>query len=181
YVRACCAGQTIVSLTGVGAHRPVRPLGFGLHELRTGAPVPGLAPWGTWAGRFQRLDRGLQWYERHPSRRLRRLALARATEWILRRQEADGSWGGIQPPWVYSLIALNLMGFPVDHPAIRAGLEGIDRFTIVEGDTRRLEACQSPVWDTALTVIALADAGLSGDHPAMVRAVDWLLDEEIRV
>jgi len=181
YDFACWARQTIVALTVVGAHRPVRPLGFDVEELRTGARGGGLEPWTTWAGRFQRLDRALQWYERHPSRRLRRHALARATEWIVRRQEADGSWGGIQPPWVYSLIALNLMGYPLDHPVMRAGFDGIDRFTIVEGDTRRLEACQSPVWDTALAVIALADAGLGADDPAMLRAVDWLLREEIRV
>jgi squalene-hopene/tetraprenyl-beta-curcumene cyclase len=181
YDFACWARQTIVALTVVGAHRPVRPLGFTVDELRTGAPEPEPKALSTWGGRFQRLDRALQLYERHPSRRLRRVALARATEWIIRRQEADGSWGGIQPPWVYSLIALNLMGYPLDHPVLRAGFDGLDRFTIVEGDVRRLEACQSPVWDTALSVIALADAGLSADHPAMLGATDWLLDEEIRV
>jgi squalene-hopene/tetraprenyl-beta-curcumene cyclase len=114
-------------------------------------------------------------------RRLRRLALARATEWIVRRQEADGSWGGIQPPWVYSLMALRLQGYPLDHAVMRAGLEGIDRFTIVEDDVRRLEACQSPVWDTALAAIGLVDAGVPPGHDALVRAADWLLDEEIRV
>ena len=181
YDFACWARQTIVALTVVGAHRPVRPFGFGVDELRTGVPSRGLEPWTTWAGRFQRLDRALQLYERHPSRRLRRLALARATDWIVRHQEADGSWGGIQPPWVYSLIALNLMGYPLDHPVVRAGLDGIDRFTIVEGDIRRLEACQSPVWDTALAVVALADAGVGAEDPAMLRAVDWVLEEEIRV
>jgi squalene-hopene/tetraprenyl-beta-curcumene cyclase len=178
---ACWARQTIVALTVVGAYRPARSLPFGLDELRTGAPKPPLDPLSTWRGRFQRLDRALRWYERHPSRPLRRLALARATEWILRRQEADGGWGGIQPPWVYSLIALHLMGYPLDHPTMRAGLAGLDGFTIVEGDVRRLEACQSPVWDAALAVIALADAGLPADHPALVRAAGWLLDEEIRV
>ncbi len=181
YDFACWARQTIVALTVVGAHRPVRSLPFGLDELRTGSPKPPPDPLSTWRGRFQRLDRALHRYERHPSRRLRRLALARATEWILRRQEADGGWGGIQPPWVYSLIALHLMGYPLNHPAMRAGLAGLDGFTIVEGDVRRLEACQSPVWDAALAVIALADAGLPPDHPALVRAAGWLLDEEIRV
>jgi squalene-hopene/tetraprenyl-beta-curcumene cyclase len=185
YDFACWARQTIVALCVVGAHRPVRAIpGFDVDELRTGAVPPRyerVHPLGTWKGGFQRLDRALQLYERHPSKRLRRLALARATEWILRRQEADGSWGGIQPPWVYSLIALSLMGYPLDHPAMRAGVEAIDRFTIVEGDRRRLEACQSPVWDTALSMIALADAGVAADHPAMVRATDWILAEEIRV
>src|SRR2546423_9198678 len=184
YDFACWARQTIVALCVVGAHRPVRAIpGFDLDELRTGAVPPRyerLHPLDTWRGGFQRLDRGLQLYERHPSKRLRRLALARATEWILHRQEADGSWGGIQPPWVYSLMALNLMGYPLDHPAMKAGLEGIDRFTIVEDDVRRLEACQAPVWDTALSLIALADAGVPADHPAMVRSTEWILSEEIR-
>ena len=31
------------------------------------------------------------------------------------------------------------------------------------GASRRLEACQSPVWDTALAMVALSDAGLAGD------------------
>jgi squalene-hopene/tetraprenyl-beta-curcumene cyclase len=46
---------------------------------------------------------------------------------------------------------------------------------------RRLEACQSPVWDTCLAVIALADAGVPADDPALRRAAEWLLGEEIRV
>jgi squalene-hopene/tetraprenyl-beta-curcumene cyclase len=181
YDFACWARQTIVALTVVGAHRPVRPIPFDLDELRTGAPQRPFEPLSTWPGRLQRLDRILRRYERRPIGAMRRLALRRATEWILRRQEADGSWGGIQPPWVYSIMALNLMGYDIDHPVIRASLEGIDRFTIVEGDVRRLEACQSPVWDTALAAIALSDAGLAPHHPALQRAGEWLLREEIRV
>src|SRR5262249_7820600 len=117
YDFACWARQTIVALTVVGAHRPVRGIPFGIEELRTGRPRPARSPLTTWAGRFERLDRALQVYERHPVPALRRRALARAGAWILERQEADGSWGGIQPPWVYSLIALHLLGYPMDHPA----------------------------------------------------------------
>jgi squalene-hopene/tetraprenyl-beta-curcumene cyclase len=42
-----------------------------------------------------------------------------------------------------------------------------------------IEACQSPVWDTCLATIALADAGLPADHPALVKAADWMLGEQI--
>jgi squalene-hopene/tetraprenyl-beta-curcumene cyclase len=181
YDFACWARQTIVALTVVGAHRPIRPIGFGIDELRTGAQPASVDSLSTWRGRFQRLDRALQAYERRPIRILRRAALARAERWIVRRQEADGSWGGIQPPWVYSLIALHVLGYPLDHPVMRAGFDGLDRFTIVEGDIRRLEACQSPVWDTALALVALADAGVPADHAGLIRATDWLLREEIRV
>jgi squalene-hopene/tetraprenyl-beta-curcumene cyclase len=181
YDFACWARQTIVALSVVWAHRPVRPLPFGIDELRAGGghvrgprrSLPGMA--------LSSLDRLLHRYERRPIGPLRRMALARALEWIVRRQEADGSWGGIQPPWVYSLIALRASGYPPDHPVVRRGLEGLDRFTIEEGEVRRVEACQSPVWDTALAVLALADAGLAADHPALVRAADWLLDQQVRV
>jgi len=87
--------------------------------------------------------------------------------WIVERQEGDGSWGGIQPPWVWSLLALHLRGYALDHPVMRKGLEGLEAFTIREGDQRRLEACQSPVWDTALALIAIRDAGLPDDDPAV--------------
>jgi squalene-hopene/tetraprenyl-beta-curcumene cyclase len=181
YDFACWARQTIVPLTVVGSHRPVRALPFSLAELRGGPRVEVRHPLSTWKGRFQLLDRALHWYEAHPWKRLRSLARRLACEWILARQEADGSWGGIQPPWVYSVLALHLEGYPLDHPSIRRALDGFVRFVIEDGDVRRLEACQSPVWDTALAMVALRDAGLAPDHPALARAAEWTLREEVRI
>ncbi|GGO68577.1 squalene--hopene cyclase [Nonomuraea cavernae] len=179
YDWACWARQTIVPLTVVSAHRPVRPLPFDLAELRTGRRVRRGALTG-WEGVFRGLDRLLHHYERRPVKGVRAAALRRAAEWIVARQELDGSWGGIQPPWVYSLIALNLSGYDVGHPVMRRGIQGLDRFTIRDAGGRRLEACQSPVWDTALAVNALLDAGVPPDHPAVAEAAGWLLGEEIR-
>ena len=181
YDFACWARQTIVPLTVVAAHRPVRPLPFSLAELRAGSREERVLPVSSWAGRFQRLDRLLHAYERRPLGALRRLALRVCAEWIIARQEADGSWGGIQPPWVYSILALRVLGYALDHPVMERALRGLDRFLIVEGDVRRLEACQSPVWDTALAMIALRDAGVPADAPALARGAEWLLREEIRV
>jgi squalene-hopene/tetraprenyl-beta-curcumene cyclase len=197
YDFACWARQTIVALSIVKAQRPVQPLPFDLRELEghgTGGEASPHPAWtasrrGSW---LARLDRLLRAYERRPIGVLRRLALGRAERWIVRRQEADGSWGGIQPPWVYSLIALRLRGYPLEHPVMARGLQGLGSFMVEDvddmrgvgapkGASRRLEACQSPVWDTALAMVALSDAGLAGDHPAMVRAAEWLLDEEVTV
>jgi squalene-hopene/tetraprenyl-beta-curcumene cyclase len=181
YDFGCWARQTIVPLTVVAAHRPSRRLPFGIDELRVGARPEPRESLRTWAGRFQLLDRALHFYERHALGPLRRTALRVAAEWILRRQEHDGGWGGIQPPWVYSIMALHLLGYPLTHPALQKALEGLDGFTLDRTGHRRLEACQSPVWDTALAVVGLNDAGVAKDHPGLVRAVDWLLREEIRV
>jgi len=181
YDFACWARQTIVPLTIVASSRPVHPLPFTLAELH-GAPVARQrsTPW-TVEGRFRVLDRVLARYDRRPFPSLRRAALAAAERWIVDRQEADGSWGGIQPPWVYSLLALSVRGYPLDHPVMRAGLAGLDGFVIDDERGRRLEACQSPVWDTALAVVALADAGVAPGDPALVRAADFLLRHEVRV
>jgi squalene-hopene/tetraprenyl-beta-curcumene cyclase len=187
YDWACWARQTVVPLTVVNSIRPVRPLPFTVAELRVGA-VPAerrRAPTRSVARAFQLLDKALSWYQRSPVKPGRRLALRTASEWIIARQEADGGWGGIQPPWVYSILALHLLGYPADHPVMAAAIDGLEGFLIREpgddGVVRRLEACQSPVWDTCLTLIALADAGVDPEHPAMRRAVDWLAAEEIHV
>ncbi|GLY65781.1 squalene--hopene cyclase [Amycolatopsis taiwanensis] len=185
YDWACWARQTVVPLTIVATLRPVRPLPFGIDELRTGGKPSRrlVAPW-TWRGAFHYLDKALHLYAKSPVKPIRRRAMREAAEWILARQEADGSWGGIQPPWVYSLLALHLLGYPLEHPAMKAGLEGLDGFIIredtAEGRVRRLEACQSPVWDTGLALTALRDAGVPADDPLVLKATDWLLGEEIQ-
>lgn len=182
---ACWARQTVVPLTVVCTMRPRRDLGFNLRELRTGRPAAQPKRQWSWGYGFHTLDRVLHRYHRRPVRSLRTHAMRRAAEWIVARQEADGSWGGIQPPWVYSILALHLLGYPMNHPVIAKGLGGLERFLIreqtPEGTVRRLEACQSPVWDTVLGVQALRDAGVPADHPSLRRAVDYLLAEEIRV
>ena len=187
YDFGCWARQTVVALTIVMAHRPARTLPFTLDELlapeapesRRPPGRPGQrAAWSelrTTSGKFSALDRALHRYEQLPDwflprPLLRRSALRRAEQWIVRRQEADGLWGGIQPPVVYSIMALRLQGYPLDHPVMRAALAGLDDFVIEDDRGRRMEACQSPVWDTALAMVALADAGAEPDDPALVAA-----------
>jgi len=179
YDFACWARQTVVALSIVLSEKPVRPLPFRIDELHGPHQWTRGRAHSATARALTVADRALALYGRLPLRPLRQAGLARAERWIVRRQEADGSWGGIQPPWVYSLIALHLRGYPIEHPLIKAGLDGLERFTLEEGDSRRLEACQSPVWDTALAIVALADAGVPGDDPALVRAADWLIGEQV--
>jgi len=187
YDFGCWARQTVVALTVVAAYRPVRPLGFGLEELRTGVDPPRPGPsLLDWKGRFTLIDRLLHGYERLATTRavrstVREIALSSAERWIVRRQEADGGWGGIQPPWVYSILALHLRGFALDHPVIAHAFEGLEHFLVRRDGVRWLEACQSPVWDTALATIALIDAGVAPDDERLIRAASWLLGEEVRV
>ena len=112
---------------------------------------------------------------------LRRRALAAAEAWVKERQEADGSWGGIQPPWVWSIVMLAALGRGFEDETLRRAVEGWGTFMVEDGDRLRPEACQSPIWDTGLAVLALRAAGLPADHPQLRRAGEWLLQEEVTV
>jgi squalene-hopene/tetraprenyl-beta-curcumene cyclase len=63
---------------------------------------------------------------------------------------------------------------------MRRGLEGWGGFLVQDGDRLRPEACQSPVWDTGLAVLALRAADVPPEHPALVRAAAWMHREEVR-
>src|SRR5918912_662523 len=160
YDFSCWARQTIVPLSVVMALRPARPAAIDLREIGA-RPAP---------------SRPVR-----PRRARRRRAIAVAERWVRERQEADGSWGGIQPPWVWSIVMLAALGHGFEDDTLRRAVEGWRGFTIDEGDRLRPEACQSPVWDTALAVLALRDAGLPADHPALRKAGAWLLQEEVTV
>jgi squalene-hopene/tetraprenyl-beta-curcumene cyclase len=187
YDWACWARQTVVPITIVATLRPVRPLPFTLSELRTGSTgsTAAVRPTDRVARAFGALDKVLKAYRRGGVTPGRKAAMRRGAEWIIARQESDGGWGGIQPPWVYSILALNLLGYGLEHPVVAAAITGLEGFLVHEqtpdGVVRRLEACQSPVWDACLAVIGLLDSGIAPDHPAVVRSVQWMLDEEIRV
>ncbi len=183
YDWGCWARQTVVPITVVATLRPVRPLPFTLTELRTQRPHR-TSRGGLIGTGFTVLDKVLKLYDRSPVQPGRGVAMRHAAEWIIARQEDDGGWGGIQPPWVYSILALHLLGYPLDHPVLSQAISGLDTFLVhestPEGPMRWLEACQSPVWDTCLAAIALLDAGATADDESLRRAVEWIAGEEIR-
>ncbi len=93
--------------------------------------------------------------------------------------DSDGV-GAIFPPMIYNAIVLRCLGIDNDDPEMIWAMKQIEDLMIPEGKTLRLQPCVSPVWDTTLALIALADSGESGDSTAVVQSVRWLLDREIR-
>ncbi len=101
------------------------------------APSPRQAPDDLWGRAFvARSTAAAHLYGRHAAAAAApRARCARAERWIVERQERDGSWGGIQPPWVWSIVALRALGYPLDHPVLARALAGLDTFTI-DDETR---------------------------------------------
>ncbi|HEX3480479.1 MAG TPA: squalene--hopene cyclase [Kofleriaceae bacterium] len=184
YRFASWARGTIVPLLILMTDRPVRPVpaSASLADLRIGAALP-IEPRDAADRVFLAVDAVLRRYHRAPWHPLRARARDAAERWLVDHQEADGSWGGIQPPWVYSMMALHALGYPANHPMIRRGLDGMHgRWMIRRSDgSLRVQACLSPVWDSALAVVALRESGAAAHDPAVQRAARWLIGEEIRV
>jgi len=136
--------------------------------------------WIDWDALFRRLDRLMKIVERLHLIPLRGVAVRRAARWMIDRFENSDGLGAIFPPIVWSVVALKCLGYGDESAEVQAGLSELDRLTIHEGDSTRLQPCKSPVWDTALSTIALRDAGVPSGHPAIRHAIDWLLKKEVR-
>ena len=187
YEMSSWARGTVVPLTILMAQRPSLWIEAerGISELWVRPPDPkdyAFAPDAqpvTWRNFFLVLDKALKIIGRSPWKPLRRRALDAAADWIVAHQDVNGGWGGIQPAMLNSVMALHALGYPDDHPAIVKGIQAIEDFVIEEGDQLFFQPCVSPTWDTALAAKALLDSGVPADDPALQRAADWLLANQI--
>lgn len=134
----------------------------------------------SWDRFFRTLDAGMKFLHRRGWTPLRRRALARAERWVVERFAGSDGLGAIFPPMIWSVIALRCLGYADDSREMRYCRERLDALIIEAEGTVRLQPCKSPVWDTAITLRALAASGLEGEHQSVKRAVDWLLAREVR-
>jgi squalene-hopene/tetraprenyl-beta-curcumene cyclase len=134
---------------------------------------------GDWTDLFVTLDSAFKLAESLHLVPFRAEGLQAAERWVLERQEVTGDWGGIIPAMLNSMLALRCLNYDVADPIVVRGLQAIDRFAIETAETYHVQPCVSPVWDTALVMRSLVDSGISPDHPALVRAGEWLLEKQI--
>jgi squalene-hopene/tetraprenyl-beta-curcumene cyclase len=114
-----------------------------------------------------------------PWQPFRRLALRQAREWLLTHLERSDGLAAIYPAMMNAIFALVAMGHSPDDPLTQREIRQLERFEIEEKDTIRLQPCFSPVWDTAIAMVALEEAGVPANHAALVRATEWLLDHQV--
>jgi squalene-hopene/tetraprenyl-beta-curcumene cyclase len=175
----------VVPLAIMAYFKPVRslPAEVGIAELfraDRGQPSRRTARWFSWNNFFLGVDRVLKVLDRRVPAAWRQPGIKAAHRWMLEHCENTDGLGAIFPPMVYSIIALRCLDYELDSPTVQWALNQLDDLHIAEGDRVRVQPCVSPVWDTAIVSIALADARVPADHPAWQRAVHWLLEKEIR-
>jgi squalene-hopene/tetraprenyl-beta-curcumene cyclase len=132
-----------------------------------------------WSDIFLLLDKAFKWGEENNLVPLRQESLRAAEKWILERQEVTGDWGGIIPAMLNSLLALRSLNYSVNDPYVQRGLQALDNFALEDEATYRMQACISPVWDTAWCIRALVESGVAADHARLVKAGEWLISKQI--
>jgi squalene-hopene/tetraprenyl-beta-curcumene cyclase len=136
----------------------------------------------TWRNFFLRADRLLKWLEPMHSKSLRQRALEEAERWMIERiGEGSDGLAAVFPAMLNSIIALRTLDYPKDHPLYQKALKDFAGLFVDDPEDFRIQPCLSPVWDTAITVIALAESGFPTHHPALQRAAQWLVEKEVRV
>jgi len=181
----------LVPLSIISASRPVKKVetSRGIRELFVAEPedwpplqCPGKSSGGllSWDRCFRVIDRMLKFAQRHNLLPLRRRAIAQAEQWMLERFADSDGLGAIFPPIVWSIIALDCLGYSQDSAEVRECHRNLDDLIIQDDETARLQPCRSPVWDTAITLRSLAESGLEVTHPAVSKATDWLLAREVK-
>jgi squalene-hopene/tetraprenyl-beta-curcumene cyclase len=176
----------LVPLAIINHFKPTRSVHVNLNELYPEgiherdlavAPDPKFF---TWRNFFLWLDGLHKFVENNKLRPFRKRALKKAEEWMLERFEGSNGLAAIFPAMLNSLIALKALGYKNNHPQVLRAEHELKNLQHEEKDTVRIEPCFSPVWDTAIVAICLHESGISEDHPALKKSVDWLMTKEIR-
>jgi squalene-hopene/tetraprenyl-beta-curcumene cyclase len=141
----------------------------------------------SWRNFFLLADRAFHIVEAVYIRPLRKLALKKAEKWMLERLEMSDGLGAIYPAMLNAIVALRCLGYSDDDPQVIRARDEFEKLGIEDAGipdliepTFRMQPCMSPVWDTALSVFALGEAGIPRNDPRLLKAADWMLSKEVR-
>ncbi len=134
----------------------------------------------TWRRFFTAVDATLKRLELAGLTPLRKKALAACESWIHERLALSDGLGAIFPPIINTILAFRCLGYTADDPRVTRQVRELEKLELEDEEAIHLQPCLSPVWDTALAIVALSDAGLPADDPVLLNAARWLLDREVK-
>jgi squalene-hopene/tetraprenyl-beta-curcumene cyclase len=136
----------------------------------------------TWRNLFLRVDEFLKILHPLRFRPMRKRALEEAERWMLERiGEGSDGLATVFPAMLNALIALRTLGYTKNNPVYAKAAKDFAGLFVDDPEDFRIQPCLSPVWDTAINIIALVESGLPADHPALRKAADWLISKEVRL
>ena len=109
----------------------------------------------------------------------RKKALRAALKWTREHMQGEGGIGAIFPAMANAVMALKILGYPEDDPDYMRGIKALDDLVVMRDTDAFCQPCNSPIWDSCLSLSALLEGGLSSDHPSVVKCRDWLLKQQV--
>ena len=177
----------VVPLSIIWTHKPVTRIPYqqGIGELlingeRAKVRLKMKSPAISWRNFFIAVDSIVKLAERQRLLPWREKAVAKAEQWVLGHCAHSAGLGAIFPPMVYALVSLKALGYADDSPEVVRAWDELAALEIEDERTLRLQPCTSPVWDTAIAINALSEAGVRPNSPAMVNAASWIVSKEVR-
>jgi squalene-hopene/tetraprenyl-beta-curcumene cyclase len=165
-------------IQGLGAQRPL-PSGLTLAELMLPDTRITMQRRDLTSELFLRADKLLKQWERRGIQRIRDKAITAAERWMIEHTHHSEGLGAIYPAMMYAVMAMDALGYERDQPDLVRAIQHFDDLLIERDDFFDVQPCKSPVWDTAIAVFSLGEAG-DADKASMTRAADWLLSKEVR-
>ena len=133
---------------------------------------------GTVARLFLLLDRFWRHMETWIPSKIRHRALKKAEAWFTARLNGEDGLNGIFPAMVNAHEALELLGYPADHPYRRQTGAALRKLVVERAADAYCQPCVSPVWDTCLALHALLEQE-EEVTPAIEKGMRWLKDRQI--
>jgi squalene-hopene/tetraprenyl-beta-curcumene cyclase len=112
-------------------------------------------------------------------RRVRERAMRRAEEWTRERLNGEDGLGAIFPAMVNALESMVVRGVPADDPRRVTAKRALEKLLVVREGSAYCQPCVSPVWDTALAILALQATGDAASVAAADRALQWLQPRQL--
>ena len=177
----------MVPLLVLAAYRPRarNPNGVHVAELFIKSPESvrhwtGSTSGGPIATAFTLLDRVLRVSERFFPRRSRHRATEAAVAFVRERLNGEDGLGGIYPAMANTVMMFDLLGYSASDPDASIAWHAVRKLLIVRDDEAYCQPCLSPVWDTALSAHAIAEAAAprAATKPVQ-RACNWLVSRQI--
>src|SRR5262245_55649792 len=110
---------------------------------------------------------------------LRRRAIARAFDFAAERLNGENGLGAIYPAMANTVMMLEVLGYPNDHPHAAAARAAVDKLVVVNDREAYCQPCVSPVWDTGLACHALLESGDDAAALSVRRGLQWLLPKQV--
>ncbi|HEX4197214.1 MAG TPA: squalene--hopene cyclase [Caulobacteraceae bacterium] len=132
-----------------------------------------------WTWGFAALDVVLKAVDGLWPKGLRRKAMDRCIAFVTERLNGEDGLGAIYPAMANSVMMFDALGYPADHPDRAIARKSVANLVVVREDEAYCQPCVSPVWDTALAVHALMEAGGEAAEAEALRGIAWLKPRQV--